>query len=738
MSPIPGWISKHRLAQPNAKKWESLLHDYDQAVVQSKTTTVGFETQNLLDKPESENDIGLWAEIFNFCHRRNGVEGALVVWQEIFNRKALHQTGGAVAGGFWEAILNSALDDEPYLESIWAYAEWLRDRHGALWPRYYLTVVQHCLEQSQLDRAIRWHFRLSPHFDPGRMEFYKLLETYISDGDPAMQGALQWMYATSAHRQFYDTIIPLLWSQGNSSLAKSWRRVLSLQGDTPTSSGVRPFLKYLLGYWPKTPLLHQELLIAQSRPGQPLALDTSAVRVERSAGLRSMLARIRSETFGIEEKTYNDELGARWFATTWVSLGAAANLVRMLGIEEIGPLSLQSIALREQDSLAVFQRVEQLESLGISIGRSKYARAIRHLAKANDSETLRELLHSDLHPDVFEDPVNYQRRLFETASSTGDWSAYRLVMAVRVAVSSDSIGATLNDLVLACVERRRKRLLLRVLDELHVGGVDVSGQVSHAVSQRILDDVVSASDRDVDFYVALSRQIATMGLPIATQAWQKLLLLLSDQGRLDEVERLALEVAHRYASWSQSETPGIKVHPFDVPEMAREVIPDDADARFPYHLVPRDLEPSHDWHPLQLVFDAHFVDRMIRNSFRWMSSRGQATAGLPVTPRSQPAQFGLGRGLRLARMLQEKGVRIDILGVRTAANNCLSELFGPDRLTTRHAKSARSRNRLTVREIKMIMDQAWGSRDWRNSTSERDGEDTGVAKALEEEKTSSI
>ena len=727
----PEWVSNHRLAETHAKQWASLLQDYDQAVVQSNAASPGSGTQRLIRQLEHENDIGIWADIFNFCHRRNGLKGAHVVWQEIFNRKCLHQTGGTVARDFWQTVVTSALDDEPLLESTWAYAEWLRGWHGVLWPRYYLTIVQHCLEQNQLDRAVRWHFRLSPHFDPGRTEFYKLLEAHVLDSDPAMQETLQWMYMTSTHRNLYDTVIPLLWSQGKSSLAKSWRRVLSLQGDTPSSSDVRPFLKYLLGYWPKTSLLHQELLIARSPQHQPPAHDTSATKTDRGARLRSILSRIRSETHGIEEKPYNDELGARWFATAWVSVETAAKLVRMLGVEEIGPLSLQSVALREQDSQGVFRRIEQLETLGLSIGRSNYARAVRQLAKTNDSETLWELLHSDLHPDMFEDRGSCQSSLWEAASSTGDWGAYRLAMAVRVAVSTESMAVMLNDVTLVCVERRRKGLLLRVLDELHAENVDVSGQVSDAISQRILDDIVHTVGPDIDFYVALSRRIASMDLPIATQAWQKLLLLLSDQGRLDDMERLALDIAHRYSSWGQSEKPGIKVHPFDVPEMAREVAGEDADVHFPHHLVPRDLDLTHDWHPLQLVFDAHFMERMIRNSFLWVASRGHSMTEGTLVSRSRPSQFGLGRGLRLARMLQERGVKIDINGLRRAVNDCLGDFFGPDRLATRRVKAARSKNRLTLREIKAILTRAWGSQEWRYPSLNGDSEETGTADATE-------
>ncbi|KKY34359.1 putative pentatricopeptide repeat domain-containing protein [Diaporthe ampelina] len=71
-----------------------------------------------------------------------------------------------------------------------------------------------------------------------------------------------------------------------------------------------------------------------------------------------------------------------------------------MGINGVGPLSLQSIALREGNAQGVLHRIDQLDQLKIQLPDTNYVAAIRYYATVGDNEALQELLHCDIHPDI--------------------------------------------------------------------------------------------------------------------------------------------------------------------------------------------------------------------------------------------------------------------------------------------------------------------------------------------------
>lgn len=743
------------LGAQNYGKWRDLLFDYDRLMFESglmPSLPSAHDAKRSVDLPEHATDFGLWSAIFNFSQRRGDSEGALVVWREIFPRRKLYDTDGVVARAFWQSVLESALEDETFLESTWAYAEWMHDKHGAYWPNYYRNIVTFCLDNEQYERALQWHLRLSAHFGVARRDFFDMLKAFITDPEPELQEALRSIYATSRHRQLYDTVVPLLWSKGHSSLAQTWRELFVRHNDLPQSTGAsRPFLQYLAGYYPETELHSQEQTVLNSRPANQTAAPPQPSE-EKTADLPKnlfhLINRVHGETFGIHEKPFNDKIGAKWFATNWVSVDTAIHLVYGLGIGEIGPLSLQSIALRESGPAGVARRLQQLEELQIGIGQSNYVRGIRHLAKMGDAETLDELLHSTIHPDVFDDVV-LQRYVLGSASFTGDWKTHHLLLAMRLAVSEDTLVATSNQLLATCLDQRRKKAILKLMDEFAAKGIQLLPSTCEAMSHLILAEVPPQFDPnavpDVDFCVALCRRLATLRLPVATEAWQNILLLLGRQGRLADLEAVAIDVVGRYvsiqaaslpalpspppASSLSDETAAFKVHVADVPNVLRgEQQSQKSDVG--YRLLPRDLPLDHPLHPLSLIFKRSMVEAVVRWYFhRKLAYRqGQnvrSTAGRRVGRRERspagkilaagghgektapPGDFSLAGGIRLLAMLRDRGVAVPTAVVRTEALVCIAAVFGPPSMATRYWQPARAMNQLTLREVKGLCDAAW-------------------------------
>ncbi|CAK7217941.1 hypothetical protein SBRCBS47491_003335 [Sporothrix bragantina] len=759
-------------------KWRELVFDYDRLMFESGLVPAALSSGNVqrsVDRPENAGDLRLWSAIFNFAQRRGDIDGALVVWREIFQRRQLYEVDGTVANAFWSSVLEVALEasDESFLESTWAYAEWMYDTHGTLWPHYYRLVVGSCLDASEYNRALQWHIRLSPHFSLSKRAFFDLLKTYITDPTSELQETLRDIYATSHHRPLYDTIVPLLWSCGHSKLAMDWRETLVWHGDLPSSSASRPFLQFVAGYYPDTELTPQELTMANGQPEHyltPPVPEPGVKAPDLPTNLFHLMNRVHGETFGIRDKsTFNDKIGSRWFATTWVSLDTAINVLYSLGITEIGPLSLQSIALRSGDPAKVVKSLERLEQCQIGIGSSNYSKAVRYLAKTGDAETLNELLRSTLHPDVFNDIVQ-QRSALGTATYIGDWRTHRLVLAVRLAVSEDALTSTANKLLVTSLRQKKKGLALRLLDEFSARGIEVTPATCESISDIVLHDAPGKFDPnappDVDFYAAFCRRLAAQRLPVPTEAWQNILVIYGRLGRLADLEKVALDIVDQYVSLqtatlprtpissspssssSSSSSPSrlvsatdelssFKVHFDDVPDIVRGNTDREMDVG--YRRLPRDLPFDHPHHPLSLIFSHEILQSTVRWYFhRKMAFRQkknvraipgqrskiskvkeakeaaearpaadkQALARLKNAP---PSDFSMAGGIRLLAMLRSRGVAVPKATVRSEALVCIAALYGPKSMTTRYWQPARSMNQLKLVEVKAFCDAAWTS-----------------------------
>ncbi|CAK7204133.1 hypothetical protein SEUCBS139899_006887 [Sporothrix eucalyptigena] len=762
-------------------KWRELVFDYDRLMFESGLVPAALTASNnqrSVDRPENAGDMRLWSAIFNFAQRRGDIDGALVVWREIFQRRQLFEVEGAIANSFWSSVLGAALEatDETFLESTWAYAEWMHDTHGTLWPHYYRLVISSCFDAGEFNKALQWHMRLSPHFSLSKRAFFDLLKTYITDPNPELQETLRYIYTTSHHRPLYDTIVPLLWSRGHSKLAMAWRETLVWHGDQPLSSSSRPFLQFVAGYYPEVELTPKEQTMANSQPEQylaPPAPDVESKAPDLPTNIFHLINRVHGETFGIQEKTtFNDKVGAKWFATTWVSLETAINMLYNLGIAEIGPLSLQSIALRSGDPASVVQSLERLEQCQIRIGNSNYSKAIRHFAKVDDATTLNELLQSALHPDVFDDVV-LQRQVLGAATFTEDWKTHRLVLAVRLAVSEDALVTTANSLLLSCLTKKRKGQALRLLDEFSARGIEIAPATCERISEVVLHHTPSTFDPnsapDVDFYAAFCRRLAAQRLPVPAEAWRNILLIYGRLGRLSDLEKVALDIVDQYTSLQTATLPRIsvtssfistsnssssssspllsasdemssfKVHIDDVPDIVRGNTERETDLG--YRLLPRDLSFDHPLHPLSLIFSQEIVQSTVRWYFHRKLAFRQKKAvrvipgqrsGPPENTRpaadrkalarlknAPPSDFSMAGGIRLLAMLRSRGVAVPKATVRSETLICIAALYGPKSMTTRFWHPARAMNQLKLVEVKAFCDAAWTSGDRLNEHDER-------------------
>ncbi|KAH8888777.1 hypothetical protein GQ53DRAFT_748684 [Thozetella sp. PMI_491] len=691
-------------------KWQWLSLRPDLLDFESDVESTKSEGLRLVDQPENENDIQLWSCILNFRHRRNGSDGVAAVLEGLQRRRCLHAVHGESALLFWQTILYEALPREERLWKVRDYAEWLHATHRVHWPSLYATTISYFLQRKQRENAVRWHLLLAPHFGPSAGEFASLLRKFITQGSEEIQDGLKCLYSMSLHRCLYDELVPFVYAHGHYSNACKWRNHLLLHDDQPRSAAARPFLRFVAGYLPKaTPLVPRELQAAGLRQ----KTSANGIEYERhDEDFWYVLNRVHGETFGIKEKRYSDTVGARWFASSWAPLDLALDVVRMLGFNAIGPLSLQSIAIREGSADLLHVRIQHLRKQGINLGNSTYARAVRHFAAAGDQESLDDLLSSDIHPDVFDD-LETLDGILKTAVADKDWKKYYLILAVKaVCLSSDhhhpeqTVALTSNHLLGRSFVRGDKSMMLKLLEDMSTRGIQVSPSISDAISTDILEKVsphVESDGIDLHFYSTLCKYIINTRFPLASQAFQVVLLRLCREGSIDDMERLSLAVARRYDRAGSHEGSWWFAHDRDVPDVVQE----ERSGFSHFQMVPRTLYEAHPLHPLRLIFSAKLQRSIIRASFRSALSHHQKEHGFSFNLK-QPKDYGFARGVRLLALLKERGVHVTPNLVSKAITSRLAEIYGAGE-ETRKRRALRAKNQLSLEQARDLCNAAWGS-----------------------------
>ncbi|RYO84583.1 hypothetical protein DL766_010549 [Monosporascus sp. MC13-8B] len=691
-------------------RWVALLSDSSRLAVETDFAREGpaksWKGPLLADKLEHHGDFALWSCLLDYQTRVNGDLGAFNIWKALWGRKSLYDVDSPLAPIFWQTILEAALrvDDRMFLQGVYLYSEWMNETHGVKWPRLYSTVVTHFLRTHQHRQAIQWHLRLIPNFYPGPDAFADILKQFASEPELHRASTLQSLYISNPNRQLYDKLVPYLYARGESGLAMAWRELLIRLDDLPLLPvPVRPFLRYLRGYFPNRPLHPREEAAISND-------DKLAEGGELPAISREFINRVHGGTFGISVKNYNDGLGAKWLASSWVSLDTAISTIAALGIEKIGPLSIQAIALRERNAQGVSKRLDQLQSHGISVLDSNYLRLMLQFVEIQDDELLSDLLQSDFHPDVFDD-LPLLAQLLEPTIASGDWRTYRLLLAARVLITQKMARETANAVLRACFLNRNQQALFRTLDDMRAMEIGIDLAQADLIFQNLYADVrVNKFDSDnlktEGFYLSVCRQLVSMDIPVPAACWKQLITSMGRQGLLDDLERLCIELTSLYTS-SRSSRPGfIPVHIDDIPPPMKQPLLGVENLLGVY--VPEDLPSTAAWHPLRLIINTDMVGYLVRWTFRATLSQPWNMRPAALSHQDRPRDFYCGRVVRLLRILRDRGLFVRRREVVAAVMPRLVELYGTDVLTKRELQRAKANNILSLAEMKTLLDQAWG------------------------------
>lgn len=580
------------------------------------------------------------------AQRKDGKAGVLEIWSLAMDQQAAHKVEGPEADYFYGTVLEAALPCDKRLEQVQVYAEWLSESRGIHWPNLYHRVVSYCLDKQQHGRAFRWHMRLVAEFDPGSDAFSRLLLRHVHNPEENIQQTLRSLYVTSRHHNLYDVLIPRLFDHGRSRLAIEWRDLCQSFSDVPQpGSSSRKFLRFLAAYYPARRLSREEQLVegtvsatSQVRPGP--------VHVRRDSLLGYRSAR--------GSKPLKDSLGARLFASSWIPVDFAFHALQGLGVRTLGPLCLQSLALRDPKAEIVLSRLKQLEQFDIQVGESVYSKAVRHFAETGNDELLDAILHTDIHPEVFDD-LPTQKSILDNAIAEGDRCTSRLLLAIQPAVAQRSVDATSNQSLRDHVLRQDITLAVGLMDEMRAMNVDLAPETLEVVHRHLLDatshniPMTSRVVHKIQENVELASRLNLSRQMVSSEVWRNILYQLGKSHRIQALEGLALALVDNFQAQAQRESGFVAVRPADLP----------FDAQASTFEMPMDLPLHHRWHPIRRIFDDYqFQACIIEWGFKKSLSQGTDQMRHRLPTASCPADFHVARGARLLKELGDRGIPI--------------------------------------------------------------------------------
>lgn len=645
-----------------------------------ESNLLDLDPSRLLNQEAHKLDRDLWVLLLEYRQRVYGYEGAKMFWDAIIQRGIrLPTRGKAAKAWFWILRATMKQNDVVMLEEVITYSEDFYEADDS-WKKLYFCVMEHFLLEGTQEEALLWHARLERNHTIGKTLFGELC--YRATTEKGDLVALREIYKQSQHRNLYARIVPHLCSQDDFKGALMWHLLLLENNDLPsTQAAVGPLLKYLSIHHQKD-YAHvvEGLHIAEVSFASELPLEFAKITPKNS---KDLVSNVHSKTFHVAEKQYNDSLGARWLATSWITLDTAIKAIHALGVSEIGPLSLHSIVLRKPEAESVMLRINQLKDLGISIGNSHFSLAVDYFARTQQQEYLTGLLQSDQHPHELDD-TPLQERLLSQYVREKDWPQFRRTLEIISFRCTMPEVEKRNLMMRISIQQANVQNIKHNLKEMQHDGIPIKSTTIHTILEAVLGNrqkghgpmTPGGTKPPLDDSIDLLRQIIHGGSHVPIKFWREIIKRLGMLGHFHALEDLCLKITEWYGPQS------------------------------PSHLSRTPLQvPTHSpTHPFRILFQDSLQRAIVEWGFMHTLDGRTKCSDLTVTS-----------GIRLLQKLSKRGVFIERVVVRRAVVHRLRIYYGEGESLKGYNVMARRRlvgMGLGLKEMVEIIDRETGIMDF--------------------------
>lgn len=335
-----------------------------------------------------------------------------------------------------EFLWGTFAKDHVVVEELLEYAVDLRKRTGRVYSRLYEVCMARWLPDSKDHRrALSYHRIIRRELQQEKLPLRHIARICKGRLDKAMYDTLLDMYQDSNEADLYDQVVPELYHLPDRAMR--WHTACILKGDVPspevaTSSALQTLLKRNAAFSEDgVPEQHQEI--------DP-QMDQDLLR--RMRGRDSAPVR------------FEDSFSARMFATKALTPDAVIKGLALVGVNEVGPLTIRTMASRTDPITDLPARFEELRAAGIALQGCVFSLALEKFAKEEQFSLVRSMLESDLHPDVYGD-AELQMKLLDYYIKHEDWQQVHRTLAVSTLFYLDHASHAWNTLlqahITACV-----------------------------------------------------------------------------------------------------------------------------------------------------------------------------------------------------------------------------------------------------------------------------------------------
>ncbi len=542
-------LSDDRFADLLSEAVRYFIHDVEALDFQSSVTSLVGRNTRLVEQPKYQFDFELWEILLRYRMRAYGDAGIQTIWKYFTKRERVRLLPATwtTEDYLWSAFVTMGLNNHEFLEAIAKHVQQLWRERKMRRPTLYVEVVGGLLESEDSAAAPRFSEIMHPGVSITSEELVQLFEQACKSANPMALEHFRLICDSVSNHKIYGKIISSLCKQDRVVEAMEMHRRLIRRRHCPsTFKEVEPLIRCLA---------RDNLdLAAFIRPlvEADISFVGQAQKLYDAAKITPL--GISREEIGVKRAMISDAFAARFFATRSFSFEFALNGLHMLGLDEIGPLSLRQIALRAGNATVVREWLARVDSMGIDTGASAYSRVIRKLVKEKRDSVLMDVIKCDQHPDVFEDQeVQLQLRI--KYHHERDWRQLNRTLAI-LSIWGDIKRHALNGMLRSALLRKDWPEVSKVASQLNQNKNPISRTNIILMYQSILRPRTPSQRvparvkgfHDLVFLITLWQNSLMSGNHIPTDAWREPLRRLGMMGRWNDLAKACHWLCSFYAS----------------------------------------------------------------------------------------------------------------------------------------------------------------------------------------------
>lgn len=532
------------------------IHDVKALDFESSVTSLEGQDTRLVGQAKYQFDFGLWSILLQYRMRVYGDEGIKTIWKFLSRRDRIRSLPSQwpMEDSLWNVFVSLGLRDHEYLERISDHAKRIWRERKLRRPSLYVEVIGGLLKSENSAPAPIF----SPKMHPGVVitsdELSELFFEASKSADPKVWEHFWPICDSVPNHKIYSPVVPRLCEQGRIIEAMAIHSHLIRRHDCPsTFEAIEPLVRHIAQNDLSMSAFLRPLEVADVSFSGRVQKIYESVQASSFGKICEDIDLATSRTFGVKRSKFSDAFAARFFATKSFSFEFALNGLYMLGLEELGPLSLREITLKAGSGTLIRQRLEKLDDLRIDTGGSAYSRVIRKLAREQEDALLMDVVHCDQHPDVFEDQ-KVQLQLLNVYHHAKDWGQANRTLAILDIWGRSSWHAP-NNLLRGALMRQDWPAATRIATQLHQDHTYITKANIILMYQCILRprrsttrvSVKRCGFHDLTYLITLWQNCLKSGTYIPPDVWREPLRRLGMMGKWTDLEKTCLWLCSFYA-----------------------------------------------------------------------------------------------------------------------------------------------------------------------------------------------